>query len=244
MNAPAKIDNFSWIKTLLLPPVLSDDVYNQAYTGEGTLTNPFIIDFLPKDPHDPTTFSTQRKWAIALLQSASTFVVTFASSAYVSGIPGVQQQFGVSVEVATLGLSFFVLGFALGPLVWAPLSELYGRKSVFIISFAACTAFSVAAACSQNIPELLILRFFASAFGSSSMTNAGVVISDMFSRMERGPPLGIFATAAFLGPGFGGIHFLMPQIRTDIFQDQLLAASWPKRKAGVGLSGWLPFLPE
>jgi len=148
-------------------------------------------------------FSKGRKWTIAILQSLSTLAVTFASSVYVSGIEGVKQRFDVSGEVATLGLSLFVLGFAVGPLIWAPLSEVYGRKSIFAVSYTAYTAFSVAAACAPNITSLLVLRFFASAFGSSSMSNAGGVIADMFNRKERGMATGLFATAPFLGPALG-----------------------------------------
>jgi hypothetical protein len=89
-------------------------------------------------------FSKRRKWAIAVFQSLSTFAVTFPSSVFLSGIEGVMQRFDVSAEVATLGFSLYVLGFALGPPIRAPLSEVYGRKSIFAISY---TAFSVAAAC-------------------------------------------------------------------------------------------------
>ncbi|KAK4234846.1 MFS transporter [Achaetomium macrosporum] len=193
------------IRSLLLPTRLDDDVCNQHYTGKGTDDDPYIVDYLPNDRQDAMTFSKGRKWAIAVLQSLSTFAVTFASSVYVSGIEGITQRFDVSGEVATLGLSLFVLGFALGPLIWAPLSELCGRKSIYVVSFAAYTAFSVAAACAPNITALLVLRFFASAFGSSAMTNTGGVIADMFSKAERGLATGLFVTAPFLGPALGPI---------------------------------------
>ena len=193
----------SWIRSLLFHTRLGDDVYNRNYPGSGTNDDPYIVDFLHNDRQDAMNFSIGRKWTIAILQSLSTFVVTYASSVYVSGIEGVMQHFDVSAEVATLGLSLFVLGFALGPLIWAPLSELYGRRSVFVISYAAYTAFSVAAACAPNITALLVLRFFASASGSSSMTNTGGVIADMFSRAERGLATGLFVTAPFLGPALG-----------------------------------------
>jgi hypothetical protein len=182
---------------------LDDDVCNQNYAGNGTDDDPYIVDYLHNDRQDAMNFSKGRKWAIAVLQSLSTFAVTFASSVYVSGIEGIKQRFDVSGEVATLGLSLFVLGFALGPLIWAPLSEMYGRKSTYVISFTAYTAFSVAAACAPNITALLVLRFFASAFGSSSLTNTGGVIADMFSKAERGLATGLFVTAPFLGPALG-----------------------------------------
>nr|POE90157.1 efflux pump fubt [Quercus suber] len=194
----------SWIRTLLLRTQLDEVVYNQTYTGSGSAGDPYIVDYLHNDRQDAMNLSKQRKWAIAILQSLSTFAVTFASSVYASGIDDVIRKFGVSAEVATLGLSLFVSGFALGPLIWAPLSEVYGRKLVFMVSYTAYTAFSVGAACAPNITSLLVLRFFASAFGSSSMTNAGGVISDMFSKSERGLATGLFSAAPFLGPIFGG----------------------------------------
>ncbi|KAI9713835.1 MAG: hypothetical protein M1820_000565 [Bogoriella megaspora] len=208
-DVPQRVKNscqrLSWIQSLLLRTRLDDDVCNQNYAGNGTNDDPYIIDCLHNDRQDAINFPKGRKWAIAILHSLSTFAVTFASSVYVSGIEGVMQRFEVSAEVATLGLSLFVLGFALGPLIWAPLSEVYGRKSIFVISYMAYTAFSVAAACAPNITALLVLRFFASAFGSSSMTNTGGVIADMFSRAERGLATGLFVTAPFLGPAFGPI---------------------------------------
>ncbi|KAJ5579931.1 uncharacterized protein N7459_005916 [Penicillium hispanicum] len=195
----------SWIQYFFFRTRLDDNVCNQNYTGQGTDDDPYIVDYLHNDHHDAMNFSYGRKWAIAIFQSLSTFVVTFSSSVYASGIGGIEQRFNVSAEVATLGLSLYVLGFAVGPLIWAPLSEIYGRKSVYVISFMSYTAFSVAAACSPNITALLILRFFASAFGSSSMTNTGGVIADMFNKTQRGLATGLFVTAPFLGPALGPI---------------------------------------
>ena len=55
---------------------------------------------------------------------------------------------------------------------------MYGRQIWFIITYGAMTAFSSGAAGAQNIETLLILRFFAGAFGSSPLTNAAGVIAD------------------------------------------------------------------
>lgn len=99
----------------------------------------------------------------------------------------------------------FVLGFAVGPLIWAPLSELYGRQIVFAVSYGAFTAFNAGTAGSQNITTLLILRFLAGSFGSSPLTNAGGQVADIFTASERGLAMGLFALAPFLGPTIGPI---------------------------------------
>ncbi|CEJ91839.1 hypothetical protein VHEMI07527 [[Torrubiella] hemipterigena] len=198
------LEGTSWAQSLFRTHV-PDDARTQAYPGSGTSTDPYIIDYLHIDSHDAMSFTKGRKWTIAVLQSSSTFAVTFASSVYVSGIDGIKREFNVSGEVATLGLSLFVLGFALGPLIWAPLSETYGRKTTYVVSFALYTIFCIAATCAPNITSLLVLRFFASCFGSSSMTNTGGVIADMFSKEERGMATGLFVTAPFLGPALGPV---------------------------------------
>lgn len=114
-------------------------------------------------------------------------------------------EFNVSQTIVTLGVSLFVLGFALGPLLWAPFSELYGRQIVFTGTYVAFTAFNAGVAGSQNIWTLLILRFMAAAFGSSPLTNAGGVIADLFSANERGLAMSIFSAAPFMGPVLGPI---------------------------------------
>src|SRR6266536_3538185 len=85
------------------------------------------------------------------------------------------------------------------------MSELYGRQIVFAISYGAFTAFNAGAAGAQNIQTLLILRFLAGSFGSSPLTNAGGVISDMFHADQRGVAAGLFAAAPFMGPVLGPI---------------------------------------
>lgn len=193
---------------------LDEDVCNQNYSGKGTADDPYVIDYLQNDYQDAMNIPMQRKSVITLLQAMSALVVTFASSAYASSIEDVKQHFHVSQEVATLGLSLFVLGFALGPVIWGPLSELYGRRSIYVISFTAYTAFSVAAPCSPNIQSLLVFRFLASVFGSSSMTNGGGVISDMLTEEQRGMAMGAFVTAPFLGPALGRWSMPLPFFHT------------------------------
>ncbi|KAH8738440.1 major facilitator superfamily domain-containing protein [Ilyonectria robusta] len=180
------------------------------YAGNGTVATPFIVVFLPNDPQDATTFSTFRKWMITCHQAVATLAVTFASSAYSGGIREIIRAFEVSHEVAILGVSLYVLGFAIGPLLWAPLSELYGRQRIFIITMMAVTAFNAGAAGATSMPALLVLRFFAGATGSSTLTNAGGVIADMFNASQRG-----LATSPIVGgflsetEGWRWLHGLM-----------------------------------
>lgn len=82
---------------------------------------------------------------------------------------------------------------------------MYGRQIVFFGTYIAFTAFNAGAAGAPNIWGLLILRFFAAAFGSSPLTNAGGVIADLFTANERGLAMSIFSAAPFMGPVLGPI---------------------------------------
>lgn len=90
-------------------------------------------------------------------------------------------------------------------MAWAPLSELFGRQILFVLTYAILTAFNAGTAGAQNIWTLIILRFFAGSFGSSPLTNAGGVIADMFHARQRGIAMSLFAAAPFLGPVLGPI---------------------------------------
>jgi Major Facilitator Superfamily len=159
---------------------ITPPVTEHKYNGSGTDEDPYVVEWLQHDPGNPMQFPMWKKWAITLIVAIATLAVSFVSSAYTGGIEELLLQFHTSQEVATLGVSLFVLGFAIGPLLWAPMSELYGRQILYATTYGAFTIFNAGAACSQNIQTLIILRFFAGTFGASVLTNAGGVIADMF----------------------------------------------------------------
>lgn len=131
--------------------------------------------------------------------------VSLVSSAYSGGLVQILLDFRVSEEVAVLGISLFVLGFALGPIIWAPLSEVYGRRYILLASAAGLTAFTAGAAGAQNIGTLLVLRFFGGSIGSAPFAVSGGVIADTFPTITRGLASALYAAAPFLGPTLGPI---------------------------------------
>lgn len=141
---------------------------------------------------------------ISSLIGISCFCVAFSSSAYAAAIPGIMRDLGPNLDVALLGLSLFVLGFGLGPLLWGPLSELYGRRTAFFVSFVPYTLFHLGAGLSKNVPCLLIMRLLGGCFGSSVFSVPGGSLADLFTQHERGPlALLVLAVSPLLGPVCG-----------------------------------------
>lgn len=93
-----------------------------VYDGQGTEEDPFVVEFQEDDPGNPMNWGSFRRWSITFIATISVFAVTLTSSAYSVSANEVFQDFhDISSEVFTLGLSLFVLGFAIGPALWGPL---------------------------------------------------------------------------------------------------------------------------
>ncbi|KAI0972061.1 polyamine transporter 1 [Xylaria arbuscula] len=184
---------------------VTDQVLAHRYMGQGTPLSPFIVEFVPGDPYNPMEFSKAKRWVYAMIMAAATLAVSFSSSAFSSATGEVMEEFRASTDVAILGVSLFVLGFAIGPVFWAPLSEFYGRQIIYAVTYLPLAALNAGAIGSKNIQTLLVLRFLAGSFGSSPLTNAAGVVADMFDANERALALAIFVGAAFLGPSLGPI---------------------------------------
>lgn len=201
-TAPTKVSHW---EIVFRPSGLTPEVLAAHYPGEGTEEAPYVVSFLPVDPRDPQQVPKWKKWMYTLIMAFATLGIAFVSTAYTGGLAEIMATFNISTELSILGISLFVLGFAIGPLLWAPSSEFFGRQILFVLTYTVLTAFNIGAAVSQNIQTLVIVRFFAGAFGSSPLTNAGGVIADLFTASERGLATAVYAAAPFLGPALGPI---------------------------------------
>ncbi|TKY90053.1 hypothetical protein EX895_000051 [Sporisorium graminicola] len=181
-------------------------ILQHRYTGSGTKQDPYLVEWLPQDPENPLTWSPFYKWLQTVQVALATLSVALASSAYSGAVDSIAAQFHPPKEVIIiLGVSLFVLGFAFGPLVWAPFSEVVGRRNLFLFTSAAFTLWQAVSVASPNMASLLVFRFLAGFFGSSPLVNTGGTLADMFAAKQRGLAMAIFASAPFLGPALGPI---------------------------------------
>lgn len=128
------------------------------------------------DPENPKSKTAVAKWFIVLAISSCSLCVTTNSTIYTFTYDQITPLFGVSVEVATLGLSLFVVGLALGPLFLAPLSEFYGRRLIYISAYAWILLFIIPCAVARNIETIIITRFFDGLGASVFLSVAGGTI--------------------------------------------------------------------
>ena len=163
-----------------------------------------VVDFDgPDDPYRPMNWPFRKKIITTVLYGFTTMGSTWASSVYSPAVIHVSKEFHVGTEVSLLGISILLVGFGLGPLVWAPLSEVYGRKHAVLVPYFLAAVFSFATAVAKDIQTIIITRFFTGFFGSAPVTNTGGVLGDIWAPTQRGTAIVGYAFAVVGGPIIG-----------------------------------------
>ena len=88
--------------------------------------------------------------------------------------------------LATLSVTLYLLGFALGPMIISPLSELFGRLPVYHVANLVFVTFVIGNALSKDIAQFMVFRFFSGFAGATPLTIGGSTIADVFPPKERG----------------------------------------------------------
>jgi multidrug resistance protein len=160
----------------------------------------------PDDTANPQNWPAKKKWGIIAALGAVTLITPLASSFFAPGVPQVLRAFNETSNVmATFVVSVYILGFAIGPLIIAPMSELYGRMPLYNIANALFVVFNIACALSNSMGMLVAFRFFAGCAGSAPLTLGGGTIADMFPPQQRAGAMAIWAMGPLLGPVIGPV---------------------------------------
>ncbi|CAN8102500.1 unnamed protein product [Discula destructiva] len=190
-------------------PILATtaDKYSAAEQRLATEKDPFEVHWVggDADPLNPRSLPYARKWLIFSVVSVSALCVTFTSSVYTSTYGQITQEFGVSNLVATVGLSLYIIGLALGPMVLGPLSEFYGRRPIYLTSLSFFLIWLLPEAAAKNIATMLVGRFLCGLSGSAFMAVAGGTAGDLFNRDQLQTPMVVFTATGFVGPSIGPV---------------------------------------
>ncbi|KZP18852.1 MFS polyamine transporter [Athelia psychrophila] len=145
----------------------------------------------PDDPENPQN--------PALAVSAFTFIFPIASSM-------VAEEFGITSSIVeSMVFSVFVLGYAVGPLLLGPLSELYGRAIILQAANMFFLVWNLACVFAQNQNQIVAFRLLAGIGGTAPLAIGGAVLIDMFAAEDRGKAIAIYSLAPLLGPAIGPI---------------------------------------
>ncbi|MCJ1401335.1 hypothetical protein MMC11_004547 [Xylographa trunciseda] len=161
---------------------------------------PIYLTFSKDDKENPRNWTHGKKYYITILVSTLNVLTCICAGGISSASTDIASEFNVSAEVTTLGLSMYILGFALGPLVLAPLSEYWGRNPIYIWAWLLLVIFQIPLALATNIETIIVCRFIQGFFGSVPLTNTGGTVSDLWARNECGNAMAIYGLSSTAGP--------------------------------------------
>ncbi|KAL6697851.1 major facilitator superfamily domain-containing protein [Trichoderma pleuroticola] len=201
-----------------------------------------LVDwYYTDDPDNPYNWSRNKRLGINVLICLYTFVVYTTSAIYTTSEGGIMQRFGVSEIKATLGLSIYVLGYGIGPLIFSPLSEipLIGRNPVYIVTMFLFVIISIPTAFAPNYPGLMVLRFLQGFFGSPCLASGGASLGDMYSLMALPYAMMSWVAAAYCGPALGPLlsGFAVPK---ESWRWSLFESLWASAPVFVCMFLFLP----
>ncbi|KAF2751627.1 MFS general substrate transporter [Sporormia fimetaria CBS 119925] len=183
---------------------------SSIHNSEDTTPNdddPNIVTWdSPTDPQNPMNWSEKKKWGTVTVVSCITFLTPLASSSFAPGVPQVMETFNSTDQMLEgFMVSVYVLGFAFGPLIIAPLSEMYGRLPLYHVCNCLFVVFSIAAAVSSNMTMFIVFRFIMGCFGGCPLTVGAGTIADIIPKEQRGTAMSVWMMGPTIGPCVGPI---------------------------------------
>lgn len=205
-----------------------------AYTRSGASASTvasrpaeFEVIFDEGDPENPKNWPLwYRGWCV-FVASIGTWGTTLYSSSYTASTPGLAHDFNASTTIVTLGLTTYLLGLAVGTLIVAPLSELYGRRMVYLVCITCWTILIIPSGVANSLTTIIVVRFFwyvaripktplpaevfqtnlrpSALFGSVMVGNAPGTVVDISHPDYLARTMSLFSLAPMNGPVTGPV---------------------------------------
>ncbi|KAJ5172022.1 major facilitator superfamily domain-containing protein [Penicillium capsulatum] len=183
----------------------SDDLEAKGAASPPAKLDEFKVQFDRDDRNNPKNFSTIYKIWLVFQMSMLAMAGALGSSIISPASTEIAADVHVSTEITSLTVALFVLGWALGPMIWAPISEVYGRRMGMLPAIFVLGLFSIGTATSQNAAAIFLTRFFGGVFASAPISNVPAALGDIFPPATRGNAMTFVALCITGGPTIGPI---------------------------------------
>lgn len=169
--------------------------------------DPNLVDFDgPNDPENPMNWSSAKKTTTIAIVSLMTLTSPIASTISSAAATDIMAYFNTTNEsLGAFVTTIFLLGYTFGPIVIAPLSEMYGRSINYKVCMVLFVIFNVACAVANSMGSLIVFRFLAGIMGSCPITLGTGSIADLIPRDKRAGAMSAYVIGAVLGPSIGPI---------------------------------------
>ncbi|EQB46012.1 SPX domain-containing protein [Colletotrichum gloeosporioides Cg-14] len=212
-----------------------------------------------REPFDPILWSAKKRWTHILVVAFITCVTPLASAVYTPALDQVIRDFGIEDDpsLAHLTVSAYVLGFSAGPLLIAPLSEVFGKRPVYQVSNVLLLLCNLGCMVAPSAEWLVFFRFLAGCAGASPITQGSGTATDVMLKYERARALSVMAFGSVCSPAvgsalgggiaqvwgwrgcFGFLVFmcLMSTVLTQVFMRETYLPVLRRKYAAMGIVG-------
>ena len=144
------------------------------------------------------------KGLVILIALLSAFV-PLSTDLYLPALPGMSAYFGVSADRINLTLTAFFIFYAIGTLVWGPLSDHYGRKPILISGLSLYVIASAFCAFTWSVEGLILCRIFQAIGGSAAGAVATAIVKDTYTGKQRISVLAIVQSMVLISPALAPV---------------------------------------
>ncbi|CAK7241299.1 MAG: hypothetical protein STHCBS139747_002759 [Sporothrix thermara] len=219
--------------TYATPLPLPNNIAAAGSSGEAGLVSAPAPPDLQKYA-DPHTWPRRRKNTLLALSCIATFLTAYSAGSFSPPSQRMADAFGVSDTMMLFaGITVFCIGFALAPMMLAPLSEFNGRYPVFVCAGTVFVVFQLVTGASPDYAVTLLSRLLVGGGGSVFSTMVGGVIADMWHAEGRNTPMTLFSGSVLFATGCGPLvsasitqRLTFPQNANDVPTDAGLRAPW------------------
>lgn len=145
-------------------------------------------------------FSPSRKIVITAVLSLCGFLSPVSSTTVLSAIPEIAQTFDTTGTIINISNACYLVSMGISPCVWGPMSQIYGRRWICVISAVLFTAFSIGTALAPNLASFFVFRVLTAFQGTSFLIVGTSCIGDIYTPTTRGTALSWFLSGALIGP--------------------------------------------
>ena len=148
-------------------------------------------------PESPGRLKIAPLWLLALV----TFSGTLGMHIFVPALPFAATDLGASISEMQLTVSLYILGLAVGQLVYGPLSDRFGRRPILIFGLVLYTLAGLAAAFAPQVHSLIAARLFQALGGCAGMVLGRAIVRDTSTPEASARRLALLSLIVSVGPG-------------------------------------------
>jgi hypothetical protein len=183
---------------------IPDSVFKVLANEHLTINDNGLVTFVPSSPTHPREWSQRRKLYDSAIISLLEFVTTVISNVGSNVAKPAAAHMGVSLDVAMFCLAtLYMLGQALGGLIFPPTTEVFGSKSIYVSSTALYAVLCLMIGFAPHLSTIIIGRFLCGMLSAMPTCVAIGSLENIWDSRARICAISVWAAAGIFAMAVG-----------------------------------------